>query len=298
MNESEQVGSVGELWLFPVKSMLGERVDSLEVTTGGILGDRAYGLLDVATGKVASAKHPKRWPDLLGCRASYVEPVRTGQPIPAARIELADGTSVRTDAPEVDAILSHFFGREVALITAAPPEYTIDEYHPEADIFNPRGDRNVVVDQRLGAALLAALGRPSPVPDGALVDLFPVSVLTTASLRQLATLYPGGYWDTRRFRMNIILDTSADGLIDNDWVGKRLTVGPVVVLGVELPVPRCVMTNLAQEELPKDSQILRTLAAANRLDILGLGQLPCLGTYAVPSTAGTINRGDKAHLLS
>jgi uncharacterized protein YcbX len=57
------------LWRFPVKSMLGEELDAVELTEGGIVGDRAYAIRDRETGKVASAKHSKRWPNLLDCRA-------------------------------------------------------------------------------------------------------------------------------------------------------------------------------------------------------------------------------------
>ena len=65
MNAGEPVGTIPALWRFPVKSMLGEELDAADVAEGGIVGDRAYALLDKETGKVASAKHPKLWPDLL-----------------------------------------------------------------------------------------------------------------------------------------------------------------------------------------------------------------------------------------
>lgn len=74
MTAGGPVGKVGELWRFPVKSMLGERLDRAEVSAGGVVGDRAYGIVDVATGRIASAKHPRRWPDLFRCRATFFEP--------------------------------------------------------------------------------------------------------------------------------------------------------------------------------------------------------------------------------
>jgi uncharacterized protein len=64
MEAGEAVGGVHSLWRFPVKSMLGEELESAEVTEGGVLGDRSYAIVDRETGKVASAKHPKLWPDL------------------------------------------------------------------------------------------------------------------------------------------------------------------------------------------------------------------------------------------
>jgi len=100
MNSSERVGTVRALWRYPVKSMLGEELDVLDVSEGGVVGDRAYALRDRETGKVASAKHPKLWPNLLACRAAFVDATRPGEQLPPVRIELADGTVVLSDAPE------------------------------------------------------------------------------------------------------------------------------------------------------------------------------------------------------
>ena len=79
---NEPVGTIRALWRFPVKSMLGEELDAAELGEGGIEGDRAYAVRDRETGKVASAKHPKLWPNLLACRAAFVEPPRSGDELP------------------------------------------------------------------------------------------------------------------------------------------------------------------------------------------------------------------------
>jgi hypothetical protein len=70
MNSSERVGTIRALWRYPVKSMLGEELDAVDLSEGGVVGDRAYALRYRETGKVASAKHPKRWPNLLACLVS------------------------------------------------------------------------------------------------------------------------------------------------------------------------------------------------------------------------------------
>src|SRR5881628_2143150 len=98
--------------------MLGEELDAVDVSEGGVVGDRAYALRDRETGKVASAKHPKLWPNLLGCRAAFVDVPRPDGERPPVRIELADGSVVLSDAPEVDAVPSRFFGRDVELAHA------------------------------------------------------------------------------------------------------------------------------------------------------------------------------------
>lgn len=73
MKASELVGAVAGLWRFPVKSMLGEQLEEAELTARGLLGDRVYALIDAETGKVVSAKSVKMFPDLLDCRATFLE---------------------------------------------------------------------------------------------------------------------------------------------------------------------------------------------------------------------------------
>jgi uncharacterized protein YcbX len=295
MNSSEPIGTIQALWRFPVKSMLGEEVDAADLNEGGIVGDRAYAIRDRETGKVASAKHPKLWPDMLACRAAFVEPPRAGDEQPPARIELADGNSVLSDADDVDAVLSDFFGRDVELAHAAQNGYTIDQYHPDEENYDPDGHRDEVVEAQLGAAFFNERGLPSAVPEGSFFDLYPLSVLTTSSLDQLGELEPQSRFDVRRFRMNVIVDTPARGFVENEWVGHTVAIGDEVRLGVALPDPRCCMPSLAQEDLPRDPRILKALARHNRIDVGG-ALYPCAGVYAVAEATGTISKGDRVSL--
>jgi uncharacterized protein YcbX len=295
MSSSEPVGTIAALWRFPVKSMLGEQLEAADVSEGGVVGDRAYAVRDRETRKVASAKHPKLWPNLLACRAAFVEPPRVGDELPPVRIELADGNAVRSDAADVDAILSRFFGRDVELAHAAQHGYTIDQYHPDEENYDPEGHRDEVVEARLGAAFFNERGLPSAVPEDSFFDLFPLSVLTTSSLDQLGELEPQSRFDARRFRMNVIVDTPARGFVENEWLGRTLAIGDDVQLGVALPDPRCVMPSLAQEDLPKDSRILKALAQHNRIDVAG-ALYPCAGVYAVAEAIGTIRNDDHVSL--
>jgi hypothetical protein len=80
--------------------MQGEHLKEVTVTERGVWGDRAYALIDTATGKVASAKSVKLFPGLLACRAGFVEPPRAHSDVPPVRIDLPNGRSV-TSAPEM-----------------------------------------------------------------------------------------------------------------------------------------------------------------------------------------------------
>jgi uncharacterized protein len=296
MNSSEPVGTIRALWRYPVKSMLGEELDAVDVSEGGVVGDRAHALRDRETGKVASAKHPKLWPNLLACRAAFVETPRPDDELPPVRIELADGNAVLSDAPDVDAVLSRFFGRDVELAHAAQNGFTIDQYHPDEENYDPGGHRDEVVEARLGAAFFNEQGLPSAVAEDSFFDLFPLSVLTTSSLDQLGELEPESRFDIRRFRMNVIVETASRGFVENEWLGRTLAIGAEVRVGVALPDPRCVMPSLAQEDLPKDSRILKALVRHNRIDVAGT-LYPCAGVYAVTEATGAIRREDRVSLV-
>ncbi|MDQ2791819.1 MAG: hypothetical protein DLM60_10115 [Pseudonocardiales bacterium] len=291
----EQVGAVAALWRFPVKSMLGEQLDAAEVGSSGLVGDRAYALIDDTTGKVVSAKNPRLWPNMLGCRASFLEPPRAGEDPPPVRITLPDGTSVTSDEPDVDTVLSDFLGRKVRLVRAAPADLTIDQYHPDVDGLDPAGHRDTMVEARIGSSFFAEVGLPSPVPDGSFFDLFPLSVLTTSTLDRVRGLAPQSPVDERRFRMNVIVASTGWGFVENAWLDHRLVIGDVEI-DVMLPDPRCVMTTLAQEDLPHDTNVLRTLARHNRIAVGGDGLFPCAGVYAVVASPGMIRRGDQVVL--
>ena len=80
MANDEFVGTVSGLYRFPVKSMGGEKIDTAELTNGGILGDRTYALIETDTGKVVSAKSVRRFPNLLSCKAAFVTaPSKAGE---------------------------------------------------------------------------------------------------------------------------------------------------------------------------------------------------------------------------
>jgi uncharacterized protein YcbX len=276
--------------------MRGERIDQADITGRGVAGDRAFAVLDVATGKVASAKSVRAFPGLLACQASFVEPPQPGRTLPPVRISLPDGTHALSDSPDVDRVLSGYFRRDVKLARSAPDSFTIDQYYPDIEGADPSGHRDTSVEQKLGAAFFAEAGLASPVPADAFFDLFPLSMLTTSSLARLSGLRPQTRFDERRFRMNVIVGADAAGFVENDWVGRQIALGSRVRIRVMMPDPRCVMTTLPQEDLPGDPDVLRTLVQHNRLPIANAGDAPCAGVYAVVEAEGPVRAGDPVTL--
>ncbi len=152
-----------------------------------------------------------------------------------------------------------------------------------------------MVEARIGSAFFTDIGIPSPVPENSFFDLFPLSVLTSSTLERLHELAPDTRIDERRFRMNVIVATAGSGFVENSWLDHRLVIGNVDI-DVMQPDPRCVMTTLAQGDLPHDTNVLRTLARYNRIDVGDDGLFPCAGIYAVVAKPGQIRRGDQAVL--
>jgi uncharacterized protein YcbX len=259
------VPAVAALWRYPVKSMQGEELNATELTGAGLVGDRGFAVIDQATGKVAGAKNPRKWPGFFQFRAAYVVPPAAGQPLPAVRVTLPDGTSVTSDEASLAALLSTALGRDVAFAAAAGADAgtaTAEGYDVDSD---------EVLDFEL--------------PAGPFVDCAPVHIMTTATLDRLRSLYPAGRFEPRRFRPNIIVATGPDaaGFVENDWVGRTVAIGDSVRLRVVMTTGRCVMTTLPQFDLPKDPGILRTAVQHNNAAI---------GVYAEVLAGGTVSRGD------
>jgi uncharacterized protein YcbX len=262
-------GSVVSLWRYPVKSMMGEELNAAEVTGRGVVGDRQFAVVDAETGKVAGAKNPRKWGNFFDFRAAYLEPPEAESELPPVRLTLPDGAVVTSDQPDLEQILSGALGREVKFARAqgsGESSATAEEYWPDMEGLE---HRDTVTDWEL--------------PSGTFFDLAVVHVLTTATLDRLRELYPEGRFEVRRFRPNIVVASEERGFVENEWIGKTVSVGDDVRLRVTGPCPRCVMTTLSQGDLPKDPGILRTAAQNNEANV---------GVYADVVMGGAIRRGD------
>jgi uncharacterized protein YcbX len=278
-------GSVVALWRYAVKSMLGEELNASTVTTRGLLGDRAYALVDRSDGKVASAKNPRKWPRLFDFRAALVEPPRPGAPLPPVRMTLPDGTILTSTQTDLNQVLSQALNRDVTFDAAERGQQEVVEstspnpWTPQAEEYWPDMEgldyRDTVTDFDL--------------PEGTFFDCAVVHVLTTATLERLRALYPSGRFEVRRFRPNIVVEIAngGAGFVENAWIGHTLAIGDAVRMSVTGPCPRCVMTTLAQGDLPKDPGILRTAAQHNQVNV---------GVYAGVLQGGTVRRGDPVWL--
>ena len=250
--------SVAALWRYPVKSMQGERLDRATLGPGGLDGDRRFAVIDTETGRVASAKNPRKWAGLLDLSAELRDGVLV--------LTAPDGSEVRNDRDDLDAELSKRLGRPVTLRATPPGAAAIEIEWPDvAGLPNARSES------------------VEGLPAGGFFDLAPLHLLTTATLRHFCELAPASDFDARRFRPNIVIETlpSWAGFVEAGWVGRTVVIGGAS-LRVTAPCSRCVMTTLAQPGLPADQQVLRTAVAHSAATV---------GVYAGSTHEGVVVEG-------
>jgi uncharacterized protein YcbX len=270
------VGTVSKLWRYPVKSMLGEEVDSANVVWSGFYGNRCYALVDVETSRLVSAKNPAKWGRMFECGSRLLEERIIGG-APRVRVVLPGGESFdisRDSYGGAEAALSEMLGRPVRFISASaePRTIIVEQYHPE-------------IEEDVEAGKTTELVRPMEAQGGTFTDVAAVHLISTASLEALTGLYPAGDFSPLRFRPNILIDAvTAKGFVESEWVGRNLAIGDEVRLRIYRECGRCVMTTLTQGELSSDTRVLSTVKRFNR------GKL---GVLASVLDGGKIRKGDR-----
>ena len=206
-------GTVAELWRYPVSSMAGEQLDQLDVDAAGVAGDRIWGLIDAATGRIASPGREKHFIGVPGAHAKA----------------MAEGVALSLDGER----------------WAGPQDAELLEGLSQTFGFMP-------VLKRFDAFGSGGF-RPR-------YEHAPIHLVTSAAIRSLERELPGSVIDSRRFRPNILVDwpDGAEAIPEHGWIGREIRIGDVVLRGRE-PCGRCGFITIAQEGLPQDVEILRTV---------------------------------------
>lgn len=248
---------VAQLWRHPVKSFQGEPVPRADVGHDGVRGDRAWGVRDTATGRILTGRREPRLL-LASARLEDDEPV----------LQLPTGDTLRGTGPGTDAALSSWLNARVTLVASdtQPPG--------SAEFFaDPTDDDSAALEWTM--------------PPGRFVDALPVLVLTTASLAAGASAYPGGDWDPRRFRANVLIDSGGESWLEDSWCGRVIRIG-AVELDARQPCVRCTMVTRPQPGLDRDLSIYKTLAREHG------GNLGVWTTVRVP---GAVRIGDAVEII-
>lgn len=277
--EAEPAGSVIGLRRYPVKSMLGEDLRACGVTGRGLDGDRRLALVDPATGKVGSAKNPRLWRRVLKLSASLAGS--------SVKITFPDGTVMNSADPGIDAALSAFLEREIALTAEPPADAELDRAVPEEVLRNG-------VEARVRSEILQ-IGGASPA--GTFFDFAPLHLLTTSTLDEIAEHSPRGAVERERYRPNLVIATPEPGFAENDWAGRDLRIGNDLVIRIVARTPRCAIPTLEHGGLPRDSHALRVPAARNRVSPReDTDPQPCAGVYAQVVQPGLVREADEVWL--
>lgn len=259
------IGQVESVWRYPVKSMRGEELPAIFVGYSGIYGDRLYAF--------KSSAAPAGFP-------FFTARERREMLLYRPRFRHAEKAAVPPNLEEAEA-LSPILNP----IGADPADLAVDVEMPSGEV--------LTVDD---AALLRQLAEGNG--DGhsltllrserSLTDCRPISLFSLQTARQLGEEV-GAVLDKRRFRANLYLDLkAADGFSENGLVGRRLRIGPKVVVSVGDRDPRGQMITLDPETAAPNPEILRMVNRAHD---------GTAGVYGAVLTEGTIRTGDPVEVL-
>ena len=274
---------VTQLWSYPVKSMIGERVERIELDDLGVVGDRRWAARDLERGGIRGAKK------IAGLMRLAARHQGDGN----AEITLPDGSTVTTADPDVDARVSEAIGHAVHL-EPLPDDDDLDHFRrgaPDSDdmltelrgIFG-RADDEPLPDLSVFPPELVEFESPP----GTHYDAFPLLVITESALRTLTESLPDSVIDVRRFRPSIVIEADAPGHPEFDWVGRGARLGSASI-EFGAPCPRCVMiTREIDDATPADRAVLRHV-------VRDLDQN--VGIYATVSAPGAVAVGDRVELV-
>lgn len=276
----QQVGVIKELFRYPVKSMLGERVLELDLTEKGVVGDRAWALRE-ANGRIVTAK---KWANMLGFRATYENPPTPDELAPV-RVTLPDGRTIHAADADASAVISSFLGREVTLVRAHADENSRAEIDPRT-VFS-----DVAVERVVPEFTAATLPDSFRLRHGTFFDSVPIHLLTTGSLAHMRSLIGAdAQLDPRRFRPNIVIETDPQltGFVEDEWLDGTLEAGASVKIVKAEAALRCVMTTHPQDGLPRDLRIFRAAAEHHQAKV---------GIFAMIGAPGKVHVGDRIWLV-
>lgn len=280
----QQIGTIKELWRYPVKSMVGEQVSHGRVETFGLLGDRGWAIRDESVGELTVVR---KMPKLLLCEARYKEePV--AEPLPQVVIQLPNGRQVNSDAPDVNDTLSNYLQKNVSLWPLQPKRNW--KHYRLAGVSGAEAMKKQFASKELpdmssfSWRILTELA-VFATPLGRYYDCYPLHVLTTGALNKLQEIEPQGDFCVQRFRPNILIETANDNsdFEEFGWLGGELSIGDAVIR-CETRTVRCSMPSQSQLNLKKDAKVMRTVNKHVERH---------MGINATVVRVGNINVGDK-----
>ena len=218
------VGRIAEIWRYPVQSMQGERLDAAEIASNGLIGDRAYGIVDPDLAEVvSSAQGGRKWRGIVTLAARYLAgPLPNGHAAPV-EVRLPDGTRLTNGRTDIDARLGEALGAPVHLADRAAEDKRSDYSHSPLHLLTTASLRQFAEHHPEGRFVPARF-RPNLV-----IDL-----------------------------------GEETGFVEQGWIERRFRIGDGVEIAITEHCKRCIMTTLPQGDLPMDPVILHTANLHNQ----------------------------------
>lgn len=264
------LGTVKEIWRYPVKGMAGEKIEQCNITDMGLTGDRNWALLDVEREEIQSCKFR---PELLLCQAT----TRKDTSDPHVDITFPDDSVIGSDDPVIHDRLSELVGHASTLEKLEPDEDHSFFYRYKGaeqgwleelkETFTREGDEPYPDFSSLPPEVEEYVTVP-----GSFYLVSPFHIITTATLDYFKQKLPEADWSIVRFRPNLVIDTGADrsGLVEQQWINQQIMIGHAKI-DCTATAPRCGAITRRQKDLPFDKSMLRTVIkeAEQNLGIYG-----------------------------
>lgn len=281
-----KVGTIKQIWRYPVKGMAGEQLEQGYLGENGLTGDRIWALQDTQRQEIQSCKFR---PQLLRCSAKCRRGDASG-PDDQVDITFPDGAVIGSDEPQVNQLLTLLTGFDSTLQPLKPIEEQDFYKRYKQDDHTWLEELKATFDREPGEALPDLDNLPEQAQEyvslpGTFFLVTPFHLLTTATLDYMKQLKPESDWAVERFRPNIVIETlpGMEGLVEQAWLDKTIQIGQTYVQCCGT-TPRCGAITRQQRHIPTDTGMLRTIVKQADQN---------LGVYGVIAEAGVIQIGDE-----
>lgn len=286
----KKVGTIKEIWRYPVKGMSGEKLDRCYLSQSGLRGDRLFAVRDSARQEIQSCKFR---PGLLNCVAEYLHP-DTDLTDHMFKVIFPNGESLLSDSSEMNDKLSQHLGHASTLETMRPITETAFYKRYKEDDHTWLEELKATFEREQGEPLpdFSDLGQDFidyVTQLGTFFLVSPFHIITTSSLEYLKRLQPDADWDMRRFRPNLVIEIpdGEEGLVEQSWVGQKLKIGNTII-DCNSPAPRCGAVTRELQGADADKSMLRTIVKHAEQN---------LGVYGDISGQELLKVGDEVYLF-